>query len=56
MCLSVPEGMLRDLVDFRIGTEISSHMPLTLTLRNIVDKEEIRDVVVLGERYRIHNI
>jgi hypothetical protein len=46
------EGILRDLVDFRIGTEIiSSHMPLTI--RSILDLEESRDLTVVGQTQRL---
>jgi hypothetical protein len=48
------EGTLRDLVDFRIGTEIiSSHMPLTITLRSILDSEKNRDLTVVGQTQRL---
>jgi hypothetical protein len=44
------EGTLRDFVDFRTGTEIiSSHMPLTITLRSMLDLEENRDLTVMGQ-------
>jgi hypothetical protein len=44
------EGILRDLVDFRIGMEIiSSHMPLKITIRSIVDLEESKDLAVVGQ-------
>jgi hypothetical protein len=40
-------------VDFRIGTEIiSSHMPLTATIRRILDLEESRDLTVVGHTQR----
>jgi hypothetical protein len=35
------EGILRNFVDFRTGTEIitiSSHKPLTVTIRNVADE------------------
>jgi hypothetical protein len=48
------EGMLRDLVGFRIGTEIiSSHMPLTISIRSILDFEESRDLTVAGQTQRL---
>jgi hypothetical protein len=48
------EGILKDLVDFRIGTEIiSSHMPLTITIRSIVDLEETRDLAVVGQTQKL---
>jgi hypothetical protein len=44
------EGMLRDLVDCGVGTEIiSSHIPLTLTARSIEDLEETRESAVMGQ-------
>jgi hypothetical protein len=47
------EGTLRDLVDFRIGTEIiSSHMSPTITIRSILDLEESRDLTVIGQTQR----
>jgi hypothetical protein len=53
MCLSMPEEILRDLLDFRRGIGISSHIPLTLRVRNIAAKEDIRDMVVMGERLKV---
>jgi hypothetical protein len=48
------EGTLRDFVDFRTGTEIiSSHMPLTITIRSILDLEESRDFTVVGQTQRL---
>jgi hypothetical protein len=48
------EGILGDLVDFRIGTEIiSSHMPLTVTIRSILDFEDSRDLTVVGQTQRL---
>jgi hypothetical protein len=50
----MPEGMLRDLVDFRIGMEIiSSHMPLTITIRNILHLEESRDLTVVAQTQKL---
>jgi hypothetical protein len=48
------EVILRDLVDFRIGTEIIiSHMPLTITIRNVLDLEESRDLTVVGQTQKL---
>jgi hypothetical protein len=47
-------GILRDLVDFRIGIEIiGSHMPLTITIRRILDLEESRDFPMVGQTQRL---
>jgi hypothetical protein len=48
------EGILGDLVYSRIGTEIiSSHMPLTITIRSILDFEESKDLTVVGQTQRL---
>jgi hypothetical protein len=44
------EGILRDLLDFIMGTEIiSNHMPLTTRIRSKVDLEEIRHLLTCGK-------
>jgi hypothetical protein len=46
------EGILRNIVDFRIGTEIiSSHMPLAITIRSVLDLEESRDLT-MADKHR----
>jgi hypothetical protein len=47
------EGIIRDSVDFRIGTDIIySHMPLTVIIRNAVHEEKSKDEVVIREPHK----
>lgn len=49
---AMSEGILRDLMDFRIGTEIiNNHIPLTTG--RIVDLEEIRDLAVARQTQKL---